>query len=121
MQTQTEIDFTLKPKRRPLVGIYQLRRDELWRHRREGRPIYHPRTCRAQILGLLADGEYHGFIRIADALDVGTYNLDGLLDRLEGWGYIEKRELYFHADPMFPHLPPKPYYGFQWGYRLKKK
>lgn len=117
MIQQPELDLYPAPKRRELVGVYSLMRQELFRCRREGRNVYHPRTCRAAVLEIVADGEWHGWFEICHALDVGTYNLVHLIDRLVRWGYLEQRKHYLGSDAMFPTVPPARYQGFQWAYR----
>ncbi len=63
--------------------------------------------------------DWTGFIDLCHLIDVPTDGLSVTMDRLERLGLIETKELYFGADPLAPEVPPEPYAGFQWGYRVK--
>lgn len=90
-------------------------------HAREGRPVYHPRLTMAAVIDVLraAGGEWTGFPKIVCLVDAPTTGVSITLDRLERLSRVEKKELYYGADPLTPDVPPDPYRGFQWGYRLK--
>ena len=120
---QTELPiFTPVPAKPTKVrdGIQGLVRSEISRHQRERRPIYHPRTCRKHLLAILSDGQWHGFVGLSRKIDMGTYGLSHIIDLLERYDHIEKREHYHGADPMFPNVRPAEYHGFQWAYRLRR-
>ena len=91
-------------------------------HARAGRPVYHPRLTMAAVIDVLraAGPEWTGFMDLCDQLDVPTDGLSLTLDRLIRLGVAEQKPLYYGADPTTPELPPVPYRGFQFGYRLKQ-
>jgi hypothetical protein len=97
----------------------QLRRAHAWRHSAEGRPVYHPLKVRSEIRRVLAAGGWRSFGDLCQLIDVGAYGLDYVLEHLLRRGLIESRRLYFGAYPLFPNVPPVPYQGFQFEYRLK--
>lgn len=63
--------------------------------------------------------KWTGFLDLCHVTNVPTDGLSITLDRMERRGLVERIELYYGADPLAPHVPPNPYQGFQFGYRLK--
>jgi hypothetical protein len=89
-----------------------------------GRP-YDPRAMKRALLEQLrAAGEtYVPYSKLATSVEAhGDCVLSGeMLNRLDLWGYIEKKPKYHCADSMAPDLPPIPYRGFEFQYRLKQQ
>ena len=108
-----------KPRRIYTVDA-QIIRSAIWRHQREGRPVYHPRSCRAQILSILSDNQWHGFVELSRKIDMGASAVSHIVDFLERHNYLEKREHYYGAEPMMPEVRPAEYRGFQYAYRLRQ-
>jgi len=106
-------------RRRRLGPMPSLRRDEIRRHQREGRPIYSPLKVRDELRRLLASGDWVPFLKLVDLIDVGVYGLDYVIEHKERRGLIEARPRYYGANPLFPNVAPVPYQGFQFEYRLK--
>ncbi|MEO6001529.1 MAG: hypothetical protein ABIZ04_20920 [Opitutus sp.] len=122
--TESQIDIVFpEPKvrttrRAGVYGVPALIRDEMIRHKKEGRPVYHPRVCRAQIFDVLADGAWHAFGEIVHRLDIGTYGLGRVLDVLIRYKRIEQRRHFWGYDPLLgPTVAPADYQGFQYAYR----
>ncbi len=120
---QLTINYEARPVRRPrqLFSISELRRSEMFRQQRDGRPVYNPRKDRARLLEIFADGEWHKWLDLCHIFDTGAYGLDHLIKHLERREIIEAKPDYYGADPLAPDMPPKPYRGFQFKYRLRKK
>lgn len=108
-----------------MYGIPSVVRSHTYDFVKEYARPYDPRAMKRALMEQLrsAGDQYIPFGRLVDAVEEhGDCVLSGeMLNRLDIWGYIEKKPKYHCADPMAPDVPPVPYRGFEFQYRLKQQ